>query len=72
VLITSTATDADSAQGLQEARLNEFRAKLSELLKQTGEGDQITARWQPNNSYAAGTISREHEFDELRSTLITV
>lgn len=40
-------------------RLEEFRRTLAGVARTAYEGDRITARWQPDSSYAAGTITCE-------------
>ena len=39
------------------ARLAEFRDALLRLTTVAAPGDEVTARWQPGNSYAAGTLT---------------
>ncbi len=40
-------------------RLGEFRRSLMGVARTAYEGDRVTARWQPDSSYAAGTIACE-------------
>lgn len=52
--------------------LLEFRRILADALTASQRGDEITARWQPENSYAAGTIVVEPAAAESVTSLFTV
>ncbi len=45
---------------------------LADTLAASQYGDEITARWQPENSYAAGTIVVEPAQAEMVTSLFTV
>lgn len=47
--------DTDMPEAVTE-RLDEFRFALGRMAVSTVNGDELTARWQPTNSYAAGTL----------------
>lgn len=73
VTLTSTSLNADDVTGEETpSRLREFREMLTVVLETAGAGDQVTARWQPTNGYAAGTITREHATDDERSLMFAV
>ena len=40
-----------------QQRLTDFRSVLARLAASSVRGDEITARWQPSNSFASGTIT---------------
>lgn len=57
VHLSSTAALATGASGISLLRLAQFRLALSKLAISALDGDELTARWQPANSYAAGTVA---------------
>ena len=69
--MTGQAPDSPSLEAVA-SRLAEFRERLVVVLEAAGPDDHVTARWQPNNGYAAGTIAREHPTDDGRSMMFTI
>ena len=71
VHLTSTSAQADAGEPAGPELL-EFRSMLADTLAASQYGDEITARWQPENSYAAGTIVVEPAQAEMVTSLFTV
>jgi len=55
----TSSSEVDEMEAPPGTLLAEFRDQLAALLARSVAGDEVTARWQPTNSYAAATLIRE-------------
>ena len=61
VHLTSASASLVEESDMARSRLEEFRARLILLANRSMGGDEVTARWQPTNSFASGTLTLSSE-----------